>query len=126
MQLKKSVVIGLAAVGLTAAGGGAAFATSQRSNDANQPPPAAQAFLQDVAKRLGVTEDQLTDALKGAAVDQVDAAVAAGRITQAQADAIKARIQSGAGVPFFGGRPGHLGGPGAGVRRLSFGPVLAA
>ena len=69
-------------------------------------------FLNDVAKRLNVTPDQLQAALKGAASDQIDAAIKAGKLTQAQGDALKQRIAQGQ-VPAFGF--GHrLGGPGPG------------
>src|SRR5690242_3511984 len=72
------------------------------------------AFLNDVAKRLNVTPAQLKAALKGASDARIDAAVAAGKITKAQGDAMKARTAQG-GVPFFGGPHGdgfghHRGG----------------
>ena len=65
------------------------------------------AFLNNVAKRLNVTPAALKAALKGANDDRIDAAVAAGKITKEQGDAMKARAAQG-GVPFFGG--GHRGG----------------
>jgi ribosomal protein S20 len=76
-----------------------------------------QAVLDDAAKQLGVSSDQLSTALKNAMKNQVDAAVAAGKLTKDQGDALKARIDAG-GAPFvlggFGARgafgPGHLGG----------------
>jgi hypothetical protein len=75
------------------------------------------AFLNDVAKRLNVTPAALKAALKGANDDRIDAAVAAGKITKAQGDAMKARSAQDGGVPFFfggghrGGGFGHHGGP---------------
>jgi hypothetical protein len=75
-------------------------------------------FLDSVAKHLGVSPQKLEDATKAAAVDQVDADLAAGRITKAQADQLKARIAAGNGVlrgpgpGRFGPGPGGLGGPG--------------
>src|SRR4051812_7656696 len=104
MRVKSKVVVGLAAIGLAAGGGGAALATSQQKA-ADPGAPSQEAFVQDAAKRLGVSETALVAALEGAAVDQVDAALAAGRITKDEADAIKARIQAG-GAPFFGPGPG--------------------
>ena len=52
---------------------------------AKPPEPAAEqkAFLDDLAGRLNVTRDQLDTAIKGAAADEVDAAVTAGRLTKA-------------------------------------------
>jgi hypothetical protein len=72
-----------------------------------------------------VSTDQLTEALKGAAQDRVDAAVKAGRLTQDQADKLKQRIAQANGLPLIGGPrlgPGVLG-----LRRgfggPAFGPV---
>ena len=53
------------------------------------------AFLNDVAKRLNVTPAALKAALKGANDDRIDAAVAAGKITKEQGDAMKARAARG-------------------------------
>jgi hypothetical protein len=85
-------------------GAGAAIAASADSS------PSPKSFFDAVAKHLGVSSQKLEDATKAAAIDQVDAALAQGRITKAQADALKARIQSGDYPPFFG--PGF--GPGFG------------
>jgi hypothetical protein len=62
----------------------------------------------------------LTDALEQALLKRVDAALAAGRITQAQANELRQRIQSG-DYPLIGPVLGHRGGPGHG-----FGHVEAA
>ena len=113
-SLKRNLVIGLAALSVVAFAGGAYAATQSSA------PNSRQAFLDDVAKRLHVTPQQLTTALKGAALDQVQAAVKAGKLTQAQANKLKQRLQqSGAapGIPFgFGigprfALPGGPGGP---------------
>src|SRR5438309_1351181 len=99
MRIQSKVVVVLGALAIVV--GGAAYAAVERKAD---PTPSAsqQTFLQDVAKRLGVTEAALTDALKGAAVDQVDAALAAGRITKDEAHTIKARIEAGDALPLLG------------------------
>jgi hypothetical protein len=90
--------------------GGAYAATQQSSGNARQ------AFLDDVAKRLHVTPAQLDSALKGAALDQLAAAVKSGRITQAQANALKQRIEG------KGNAPGPLlFGPHALRRHMMFG-----
>ena len=95
---KRHVAAGATGLALLAAGGGAYAATRQGSND-------RQAFLNDAARRLHVTPQQLENALRGAALDRLDAAVKAGRLTQQQADAIKRRLQSGHGL---GLGAGHL------------------
>jgi hypothetical protein len=98
-SLKRNLVIGLAALALAAFAGGAYAATQ------NSGPTTRQAFLNDVAKRLHVTPQQLSAALNGATVDQLQAAVKAGRLTQAQANALAQRLKNGR-VPAFPLRPG--------------------
>ncbi len=123
---RKGVALGLV-VGLLGGAAGGALATSGGSKTTTSTTPsaakqaAADAFLGDVAGRLGVDVSKLKDALEGAAVDQVNQAVKDGKLTQAQADAIIARINSGdlgSGLGFgrgFGpgmgfGFGGHMGG----------------
>jgi hypothetical protein len=109
----------------TAAFAGGALAATKDSHGS-----ARQAFLNDVAKRLNVTPAQLSAALKAARLDQIADAVKAGKLTQAQADALKKAIQNGT-PPAFGPGPGPGFGPGhggpgfpghAGARRGFFGP----
>ena len=109
------------------AGSGGAYAATQKNPPAPPDPAAEQkAFLDDVAGRLHVSTDQLTEALKGAAQDRVDAAVQAGRLTQAQADKLKQRIAQANRLPLIGplgvgpGPHRPFGGPGFG--RLAVGP----
>ncbi len=110
MGLKINRKIALTGAGLAlAAGGGGAYAATRDSSPT--PQQEQQALLDDLAKRLGVQPSALTDALKAALGDRIDAAVAAGRLTQQEADALKAQIQSGQapflGVPGGGFRGGH-------------------
>ena len=100
-SLKRNLVIGLAALGVAAFAGGA-YAATQSSG-----PSSRQAFLNDVAKRLHVTPQQLSSALNGAAVDQLQAAVKAGRLTQAQANAIEQKLKNGGTAPLL--PPGFAG-----------------
>jgi polyhydroxyalkanoate synthesis regulator phasin len=129
ISAKRKLVAGAAGL-VVLAGTGGAYAANQSNPPA--PPTAAdraaeqKAFLDDVAGRLHVTTDQLTAALKGAADDRIDAAVKAGRLTQAQADEIKKRIDNANG-PLLGlgplGGPGHgPGGPGGPGHRGFGGP----
>src|SRR2546430_16329568 len=104
MQLKSKVLVGVSALGLAAGGGGAAFATAGRSAAAS--PPEQQAFIQDVAKRLGVTEAVLTDALKGAAGDQVGAAGGPRRRAEGGGGAHQGAAPGRGPVPLFRRRPG--------------------
>src|SRR5579859_182714 len=101
MPSKRVMLIG--AVAALAAGGavGGALAASGTFD----PKAERQAFLNDAAGRLGVTSTKLEDALKAAAIDRVDAALAAGQITKDEADAMKAAINAGRlpiGIPGAG------------------------
>ena len=91
--LKRKLAIGGAATAAAAFAGGAYAATQSGGNS-------RQAFLNDVAKRLNVSPQQLRSALSGAFDDQLTAAVAAGKLTQAQASAIRRHIRQGGGTPF--------------------------
>jgi uncharacterized protein YidB (DUF937 family) len=71
-------------------------------------------FLSRVAQKLGIDTPTLENAVKGAKTDEVDARVASGDLTQAQADQIKQRIANEpAGAFGFGSGPGDRG-PGHG------------
>jgi hypothetical protein len=110
----KRMVVAAAATLAVAGGAAAAVAATGGGSRGSD-------FLDSVAKHLGVSPQKLEDATKAAAVDQVNADLAAGRITKEQADELKKRIESGDGVlggpggPGFGrGAPGFVipGGPG--------------
>jgi hypothetical protein len=121
MNFRSKRMMVTAAATLAVVGGGAAAVAATGSGS-----PGSD-FLDSVAKHLGVTPQKLKDATKAAAIDQVNADLAAGRITQAQADELKKRIESGDGVlggPGFGrgpGGPGFAGPGGPGFGR----PVIA-
>src|SRR5437588_8777086 len=92
---RKHKLAASAAALVTAAGtGGAVAATSGSSSP-------RQRLLSDAATRLHVTEPQLESALAGAYRDRLNAEVAAGRLTQAQAQHLEARLKHG-GTPFLG------------------------
>jgi hypothetical protein len=105
-----AVIVGSTVLALS----GGAYAIAQGGDPATE----RKAFLNDAANRLNVTPEELTKALQGAAADRLDQAVKDGKLTQAQADAIKKRMQEDGGVPFLG-PPGGPGGPhgGPGVFR---------
>ena len=107
-KLSPKVIAG-AVAGLAVAGGGAAVAATQFGS----PKEESQAIVNDAAKQLGVQPSALSAALKKALENRVDAAVAAGRLTKAQGDELKQRIESGE-APLFG-PPGPGGG-----RRFGF------
>jgi hypothetical protein len=109
--LSKKLVVGAAGlVLLGGASGAVAVGATQGSGGSGR-----QAYIDDVAKHLNVTPGALTASMKAAGYDRIDAAVAAGGITQSQADALKQRIEQGGGVPFFGHRFAGRGLGGHGV-----------
>jgi hypothetical protein len=118
---KFRLILGALAV-VAVVSGGAAYAASQD----NSPQARSQAIVNDAAGTLGVDPSKLSDALKKALENQVDAQVTAGTLTKEQADAIKKRIEDGTqpifGGPGFGGGPrGHFGRFGRGGPGFGFG-----
>lgn len=106
-RTQKIAIAAVAAVAVTGAGGAVA-ATQLRS-----PQQESRAIVRDAADQLGVTPAQLTNALKTAVKNQVDAAVRAGRLTQEEANRLKQRIDANE-APLLGRGfgPRHHGGPG--------------
>jgi hypothetical protein len=96
-------LITVAVLGLAVVGVGAGFA--QQANGTTS------TFLGKVAAKLGIGEDKLTTAVDQAYDETLDEAVASGRLTQAQADSLKARGYDFAPQldPRFGGH-GPMGG----------------
>jgi len=101
--MKRKIVAGTVAA-VAVGGAGAGVAATQFSSSPSQE---SKAIVSDAAKRLGVQPSELSSALKKALEDRVDAAVAAGRLTKAQGDELKQRIESN-DVPLFLG-PGPFG-----------------
>lgn len=91
-----AVLVGLGAAGAIAASG------------VWSPSEERKAVIEDAARQLGVEPDALSDALKQAFENRIDAAVEAGRITEEQANALKERLESG-DVPLLGGFGPHFG-----------------
>jgi hypothetical protein len=87
LSFRRRFAFGAAALAAAAFAGGAYAATQDSGTNVRQ------AFLNDVAKRLNVQPQQLTAALNAALDDQLKAAVAAGKLTQAQANEIKQRMK---------------------------------
>jgi hypothetical protein len=111
---KFRMIIGALAVAAVVSGG-AAYAASKDDS----PQARSQAIVNDAAGTLGVAPSRLSDALKKALENQVDAQVTAGKLSKEQADAIKKRIEDGT-QPIFGG-PGFGGGPRGHFGRLGHG-----
>lgn len=77
---------------------GPLFASARSTQAASTTPaatnPYCQQFQQDLAKRLGVSVGTLQQDRKGAFEDTLAQMVKDGKLTQAQADAIRARVES--------------------------------
>jgi hypothetical protein len=104
--MKRKLVAG-AVAGLAVAGGGAAAVAATQTGS---PQEESKAVVEDAAKQLGVQPSELSDALKQALKNRIDAAVAAGRLTEEQGTALKARVDAEE-FPLLGPglRPGHHG-----------------
>lgn len=68
-------------------------------------------FLDQLAATLNIQRSALDSAITSAGNSTADAAVQQGTLTQAQADALKARVQAGELAALWGGRGKHGGGP---------------
>jgi hypothetical protein len=108
MKVKRYVLVS-AAVLAAGAGGGAAIAASGGDDERQK---TEQSIITDAAKRLNVTPDALRSALGAAEDGQLDQAVKDGKLTQEQADAIKARRAKDGSVLGGPGVGGPHGGPG--------------
>lgn len=107
-------MLGATAVALLGGGAGAVAATRGSAGGSRQ------AYIADVAKHLNVSPGALGAAIKAADIDRIEAALAAGRLTQPQADALKQRVQRGSTpvfAPRLGGR-GNRGGLAAAAQYL--------
>ena len=97
--------VAAAIVVLAVAGAGAAVAATGTGT----PREESKAIIDDAAKQLGVDSAKLSDALEQAMANRVDAAVAAGKLTKEEGEALKERIQAG-DLPLVGvGGRGHHG-----------------
>jgi hypothetical protein len=97
MAMRRKLIAGAAAA-LAVGGAGAGVAATKL---ASSPGADSKAIVNDAAKNLGVEPSKLSAAIKKALSDRVDKAVADGRLTKAQGDELKQRIQSD-DFPLFG------------------------
>src|ERR1700694_394995 len=93
----------LPAAGLAAVIIGVAAVKAAPSPSATASKNYAQVFVDKLAGILHLTPAQTQDALKQAQLQTVDQMLADGKITKAQADAMKARINAGQGLGAIGG-----------------------
>lgn len=117
MRFNRTTLAAVTAVALVGIGTGSALAANGAVKAVKTTPAEQQtAVIAALAGKLNITSDTLKAALVATAKDRVAAELAAGTITQAQADAANARIDAGQGLlgP-IGGRGGGFGHHGGGV-----------
>src|SRR2546426_3608520 len=105
MKLNRWIVV--PAAGLAAVIIGVAAVEAAPSPSASGSKNYAQVFVDKLAGILHLTPAQTQDALKQAELQTVDQMLADGKITKAQADAMKARINAGQGLGPLGGFGRH-------------------
>jgi len=94
MKTRKKL-LAIVAVALLAGGIAAGLVLAQNSEEeASLLPASSQTFLARVASILGVEESALVGAFQQARLEEIDDAVAEGRLTQEQADAMKTNIEA--------------------------------
>src|SRR3979411_619960 len=95
MKLKRWIVLPAAGLAAVIIGVGPREAAPSPSASANGSKNYAQVFVDKLAGLLHLTPAQTQDALKQAQLQTVDQMLADGKITKAQADAMKARMNAG-------------------------------
>ncbi len=104
MTRKRTKLAVGAGAALAVVGAGGAVAANRLS-----PTEESKAVVEDAAKQLGVDPAKLSAALQQALENRIDEAVRAGRLTEKQAEAMKARIEAGEFPLFAGPGLGHRG-----------------
>ena len=93
---RTKLAVGAGAALAVVSAGGAVAATKL------SPAEESKAVVEDAAKQLGVDPAKLSAALQQALENRIDEAVRAGRLTEKQGEAMKARIEAG-DFPLFAG-----------------------
>src|SRR5712692_5993018 len=111
MKLNRWIVLPAAGLAAVIIGVAAVEAAPSPSPSPTASKNYAQVFVDKLAGILHLTPAQTQDALKQAQLQTVDQMLKDGKITQQQADAMKARINAGQGIGGFGfGRHGGFKG----------------
>jgi polyhydroxyalkanoate synthesis regulator phasin len=109
MKLNRWIVLPAAALAAVIIGVAAVEAAPSPSASPTASKNYAQVFVDKLAGILHLTPAQTQDALKQAQLQTVDQMLKDGKITQQQADAMKARINAGQGLGFGFGFGRHEG-----------------
>ena len=120
MTRRRKLTFGAGAAGIAGLVVGLGAAGAVAASRVLSPGDESKAVIDDAASQLGVKPEALSDALRQALKNRVDEAVKAGRLTEAQAKELKARIDANEFPLLFG--PGRRA-PGHGFGHLGrFGP----
>jgi hypothetical protein len=92
----RTVVIGVMVAGLVACAGAAIAGAQDGDGGARQ--ARRDAFVARVAEKLGIEPAALTQAVTETRLERVDEALANGRVTEEQAERLRARIEEGKGA----------------------------
>jgi hypothetical protein len=122
MKFNRWLALPIAGAAALAIGVGAVAATPSTSGSGNY----AQVFVNKLAGILHLTPTQTQDALKKAQLQTVDQMLSDGKITRAQADSLKARINAGNGLGAIRGFGPGVGAAGTIPRDLSAAELNAA
>ena len=109
MKLNRWIVLAAAGLAAVIIGVAAVEAAPSPSASPTGSKNYAQVFVDKLAGILHLTPAQTQDALKQAQLQTVDQMLKDGKITQQQADAMKARINAGQGLGAIGGFGRHGG-----------------
>ena len=90
-------------------GGGPASALAAAATPGTNGQTSSTGFLSRLAANLGISEDTLNTGVKQTNLQLIDEAVAAGAMTEEQAQAARDRVNSGTGGLIFGGGGKHSG-----------------
>jgi len=101
MMNTKKALITATIVAFVALGAGAIARRASAQAPHGEATPTAGGFKERVAEKLGVSVEQLDQAVHDAALDAVNEAEAAGKITPEQATKARQRIEDGKGAGLF-------------------------
>ncbi len=125
MTKRRKLVVAACAGSLVLVVAGLGAAGAVAASRMLSPSEESKAVIDDAAAQLGVEPSALSDALKRALENRIDAAVEDGRLSEEQAGRLKDRLESSDYPLLFGG-PGRGHGPGGGGHRGDLGVLEAA
>ena len=102
-------VLGILVVGVLAVGGVAGHALAQAGPEEEESQPRQEEFLSSVAAKLGVSVDQLKEAVQSTELEMLDEAVEQGKVQPEVAERLRQRIEEGRLLPSLSGAQARQG-----------------